>query len=137
MKRAVVTTLLTSTMTMACGGGEVGTTLGLEGCMLQMADASVTLKVGAESVLCLASNPTTGYGWMLQPFSPALVEKVGADGYVQNAAPPGMVGVPGTTLIRLRALQSGMVTLTWLYQQPWMPASTAAQSHSLQITVVP
>ncbi len=126
---------MVSTVTLACGGGSSAGPLAV--CTIGASDAAVTLKVGAEGVLCLASNPTTGFGWILQPFSPALVERVGTDGYVQNPAPDAMVGVGGTTVIRLRALQPGTVTLHWLYQQPWMPASSAVQSYDLAITVVP
>jgi inhibitor of cysteine peptidase len=134
MKRALATALMASTVTLACGGGA---STALDVCTLSASDPAVTLRVGAEGVLCLPSNPTTGYSWVLQPFSPARVETVGQNGYVPDAAPAGMVGVGGTTVIRLRALQPGAVTLRWLYQQPWMPASTAAQTYDLAIAVVP
>ncbi|MEA2045767.1 MAG: protease inhibitor I42 family protein [Euryarchaeota archaeon] len=83
------------------------------------------LDVGAgdEFVICLDSNPSTGYGWMAD-FDPdvlSLVKKT----FESSRHPPGMVGVGGRELFTFAALEAGDTKLYMIYLQPWAGGSIA------------
>ena len=83
------------------------------------------LDVGAgdEFVICLDSNPSTGYGWMAD-FDPdvlSLVKKT----FESSRHPSGMVGVGGRELFTFAVLKAGVTKLYMIYLQPWAGGSIA------------
>jgi Predicted secreted protein len=83
------------------------------------------LDVGAgdEFVICLDSNPSTGYGWMADFDASALCLK--KKDFVSSRHPPGMVGVGGRELFTFAALKAGETKLYMTYLQPWAGGSIA------------
>ena len=75
--------------------------------------------VGQVLVVELPSNRTTGYCWQERRADAAVVEKIGAPAYMQDAAPFGMVGVGGKETWRFRVTQVGRQTLRLDYARPW------------------
>lgn len=78
--------------------------------------------VGQVLVVELPSNRTTGYCWQERRADAAVVEKIGAPAYMQDAAPfgmVGMVGVGGKETWRFRVTQAGRQTLRLDYARPW------------------
>jgi inhibitor of cysteine peptidase len=96
------------------------------------------LATGEECLLRLASNPSTGYRWRLEPVEPAIVEQVGEAEFV--AAPAGagapVVGAGGVEIFRLRGSSPGQASLRFAYRRPWEPADQPpAATHVLLMTV--
>jgi len=83
------------------------------------------LDVGAgdEFVICLDSNPTTGYGWVadLDPSALCLKKK----DFVSSRHSPGMVGVGGRELFTFAALKAGETKLYTIYLRPWVGGDIA------------
>jgi len=78
---------------------------------------------GDEFVICLDSNPSTGYGWMADFDQDALslVNKT----FESSRHTPGMVGVGGKELFTFAALEAGETKLNMSYLQPWAGGSMA------------
>ena len=78
----------------------------------------ITLTVGSEAKITLSSNPTTGYGWIVNKESPDGKFACEAT-YVPDAAAPGMSGVGGTGYITIKGLEEGEGTLKAVYARSW------------------
>ena len=83
------------------------------------------LDVGAgdEFVICLDSNPSTGYGWMAD-FDPDVLSLV-MKTFESSRHPPGMVGVGGRELFTFAALEAGETKLNMIYLRPWVGGDIA------------
>jgi predicted secreted protein len=78
-------------------------------------DVSVT--VGEEFMVGLESNPGTGYAWYMAESLPSWLVLVNQTWVADD---PTVVGGPGTSYWTFRATDSGSVTLTFQYMQPWI-----------------
>jgi inhibitor of cysteine peptidase len=80
-------------------------------------DRVISLRVGADFVVVLAANPTTGHEWEAH-FDAALVQLIDR---VLAASGAG-IGSGGTERFRLRALGPGAGELRMTYRRPWETA---------------
>jgi inhibitor of cysteine peptidase len=80
-------------------------------------DRVISLRVGADFVVVLAANPTTGHEWEAH-FDAALVQLIDR---VLAASGAG-IGSDGTERFRLRALGPGAGELRMTYRRPWETA---------------
>lgn len=82
---------------------------------------------GKTFVLSLASNPTTGYEWILaDTMNKSIISMVKHD-YKSDSAPEGMTGVGGTDYWTFKALKNGATEIKLVYARPWesvQPAET-------------
>ena len=78
----------------------------------------ITLTVGSEAKIALSSNPTTGYGWIVNKESPEGKFACEAT-YTADPAPEMMCGVGGTGFITIKGLEEGEGTLKAVYARSW------------------
>jgi inhibitor of cysteine peptidase len=94
----------------------------------------VDAEVGQDIVVRLASNPTTGYRWMLAPMRNAVVAVLGEPAFERHDE--ARVGAPGVEVWRLRAMTKGEAPLFFEYRRSWEkgvpPARTAAFTLSVR-----
>ena len=83
-----------------------------------MNNEGITLTVGSEAKIALSSNPTTGYGWIVNKESPDGKFACEAT-YVPDSAAPGITGVGGTGTITIKGLEEGEATLKAVYARSW------------------
>ena len=93
--------------------------------------STVTIPVSGSFTVSLASNPTTGYEWGLVDLTTSILENTDHQ-YVQDAAPPGMVGVGGTETWEFTGRSAGTTTLRLEYRRPW---ETEEEVESFEVTV--
>ncbi|HVO71783.1 MAG TPA: protease inhibitor I42 family protein, partial [Aggregatilineaceae bacterium] len=107
----------------------------LAGCgpSILRADSSeqVSVAVGAPFTVKLASNPSTGYSWVLAGCLPNWLEQVDKTFVATN---PGLPGGGGTEYWTFRATAAGSATLAFQYQRPW--EGTPVQTHVCQVTAI-
>ena len=88
---------------------------------------NVSIRAGTPLVVSLPPDPATGYGWVLQSGSPNLA-LIGGPDFTPAPKPPGLVGVPDTTVFRFRAQAPGDAALVFAWVappgQPPAPART-------------
>jgi sulfatase modifying factor 1 len=92
---------------------------------------NISVAVGEEFTVELASNPSTGYSWVLAGSLPSWLILVN-DEYIPDPVPPGYVGGGGTEYWTFRATAAGTATLTFDYKHPW--EVTAVKTHVCSIT---
>ncbi len=73
------------------------------------------MRTGETLVIELPANPSAGYAWEVDDLDTALFEPVGETEFVQEKNDEGLVGVPETQIIRLKAIASGKTTLKLIY----------------------
>jgi len=69
-------------------------------------------------LIALESNPTTGYGWETI-YDETVLELVEETYELGEYAKQGVVGAGGTELFRFKALKSGKVEITMVYNRWW------------------
>jgi len=94
---------------------------------------SISIKNGANFVLQLRENPSTGYSWQLN-VSEGLI--ILSDGYTQDEAPEGKVGVPGTHTWTIEAADQGSQQVNGIYKQPWMNTTGTEYNFTLTVEVI-
>ena len=77
----------------------------------------VTLAVGQQMEITLASNPTTGLSWDVADDA-GIVKLIGEPSYIQDPGPTGMVGRGGAERLTFEATKSGSGTLVLEYRRP-------------------
>ena len=82
---------------------------------------TISLKTGDTFILKLQENPSTGYSWQLN-LSQGL--RILCDKYIQNPAPQGIVGVPGTHLWIIKAITQGNKHVIGVYKRPWITGTS-------------
>jgi formylglycine-generating enzyme required for sulfatase activity/predicted secreted protein len=90
----------------------------------------VSIAVGEEFTVDLASNPSTGYEWVLAGSLPNWLELVDKS---YTATTPGLPGGGGTEHWIFRATAPGNTNLTFQYMRPW--EGTPIQVHVCRVTV--
>lgn len=83
-----------------------------------MNEKGITLSVGGEAKIALSSNPTTGYGWIVNKESPDGKFACEAT-YTPDPAPEMMSGIGGTGYITIKGLEEGEATLKAVYARSW------------------
>src|SRR5262249_12360389 len=73
---------------------------------------TVHVHVGDVVLVSLSENPSTGFYWDIHPYDRKVLSAHGHT-YVQDPAPPGMVGVGGTYTYHFTAARPGTTTVTF------------------------
>jgi inhibitor of cysteine peptidase len=94
--------------------------------------AVVTVRLGAEFVIRLASNPSTGYSWGVAGIDAGTLALLNVD-YV--APDSGLVGEGGIEVLRFRTFQAGQSTLALRYWRPWEGENSIAQRFEVTVIV--
>ncbi|MCO5383667.1 MAG: protease inhibitor I42 family protein [Methanosarcina barkeri] len=93
---------------------------------------SISLKNGENFTLQLRENPSTGYSWQLN-VSKGLT--ILSDGYTQDEAPEGKVGVPGNRSWIIEAVDQGSQQVNGIYKQSWMNTTGTEENFTLTVEV--
>lgn len=93
---------------------------------------SISLKNGENFTLQLRENPSTGYAWQLN-VSEGLT--ILSDGYTQDEAPEGKVGVPGTRSWIIEAVDQGSQQVNGIYKQSWMNTTGTEKNFTFTVEV--
>jgi inhibitor of cysteine peptidase len=90
------------------------------------------LERGDVLVVRLPSNPSTGYGWAVCSGAGRVLRAAGR-AYV----PPqtGLVGAPGTAVLRFRAAAAGKSVLRLTYRRSWEQSAPPARTFVLRVTI--
>jgi predicted secreted protein len=96
------------------------------------ADHPITLRIGQELVLNLASNPSTGYHWFLASTANSVLTSLGKPTYKQGRPVPGAGGVESWTF---RAAEAGAQTLKFEHRRPWEKKTSPAKTVLFHVTV--
>ncbi|NJL05247.1 MAG: protease inhibitor I42 family protein [Chloroflexaceae bacterium] len=125
----VIGFILMGGMLAACGGNPPPAPTSLTA-----ADSGrdVTLQVGAELVLTLEGNPTTGYEWQVEQVDAAVLAQQGEPEYTAAATMPGSSGV---FVFRFTAQAAGSTPLVLGYSRPFEPDTPPIEEFTVQITV--
>jgi inhibitor of cysteine peptidase len=92
---------------------------------------SIELPKGQTLVIRQASNPTTGYQWMLQGSS-APLELMKSD-FSRDAHGEKMVGVGGAQVFQFAAKTAGNTVLKLEYRRPWEKEAPAAKRFTVTV----
>lgn len=93
---------------------------------------SIRIKNGENFILQLRENPSTGYSWELN-VSEGL--DILSDGYTQDQAPEGQVGVPGTHSWTIEAVSLGSQQVNGIYKRPWENMTGTEENFTLALEV--
>ncbi len=94
---------------------------------------SIRIKNGENFILQLRENPSTGYSWELN-VSEGL--DILSDGYTQDQAPEGQVGVPGTHSWTIEAVSLGSQQVNGIYKRPWENMTGTEENFTLTVEVI-
>ncbi|CAK17056.1 protease inhibitor I42 family protein [Pseudomonas entomophila] len=94
----------------------------------------ITLAAGQTLTLRLPSNPSTGYRWLVQHPAANILRSLGPEVY-SDPDDNGVVGSAGQSQWRFQAQGSGESHLILVYQQPWAPEVSPAQTFDCAVTV--
>ncbi len=97
-------------------------------------DSGGTVDLVGDQVLAIGldSNPSTGYGWQVQNMDQRFLRQVGQIEWVPSS---GLLGAPGTQVLRFRGVAEGETVLDLVYQRPWEQVEPL-QTFSLQVRVI-
>ena len=90
------------------------------------------VKVNNEFMIALASNPTTGYSWMVKS-DPKYVQLVNST-YIPYKTKSGIVGSGGIQIFIFKAIKPGITWITMEYQRPW--AETVPPLKEVRYTIL-
>jgi inhibitor of cysteine peptidase len=93
---------------------------------------NIRMKNGEIFILQLRENPSTGYSWELN-VSEGL--DILSDGYTQDQAPEGQVGVPGTHSWTIEAVSLGSQQVNGIYKRPWEDMTGTEENFTLAVEV--
>ena len=77
------------------------------------------LKPQKEVIVTLPSNPTTGYSWEMVEQGEDAAVLVVAKEFKTSVGTSGPVGAGGVEHFRLRLLEAGRFTVTFVYRRSW------------------
>ena len=98
------------------------------------ASGGIETKVGANFVIRLESNPTTGYSWRTAEFASGIVELVSNEYKPQNNS-GNIVGSGGTEIWTFKAVGKGKINITFEYVRPWEKDVPPIKKETYLITV--
>lgn len=95
-----------------------------------------TIDKGADLLIVLCSNPSTGYAWD-EPLvgDTAVVELVSRTYAAPDASAAPIMGQAGGEILTIRGAASGTTTLSIRYGQPWAGGAEGDWTYELDITV--
>ncbi len=99
---------------------------------------TVTVDASTPIAISLASNPTTGYSWVVTsvPDPAVLAADSPIDGvYVADAVASGVVGAGGIQTWGFHAVTAGTTTFTAEYARPWESGVPPVQTFTVTIAV--
>lgn len=96
---------------------------------------TVSVKLGQVIAVSLASNRTTGYGWVERSPAEPVLERDGESTYAQNASSARLAGGGGTETWRFRATKVGQQTLRLEYVRPWETKVSPVKVVNFQVLV--
>ena len=95
--------------------------------------ASVEVQRGANIVIELNENPTTGYRWAITNIDEASLQPTGDEFVAPNDATPGAGGL---RRFFFRTKRAGSTALTLINKRAWQSDDRAADTYSLAIRIV-
>ncbi len=98
---------------------------------------TVEVPVGAVLTIRLEGNITTGYSWQTAEIEGQALESLGKPEYLQKRHAPGMVGVGGEFVFKLKAAKPGKASLKLVYVRPWEKDKPPERTFSLTVEVKP
>ncbi len=98
---------------------------------------TVEVPVGAVVTIRLEGNITTGYSWQPAELEGEALESLGKPEYVQRPHAPGMVGVGGVFVFKLKAVRPGKASVKTVYVRPWEKDKPPERTFSLTVEVKP
>lgn len=97
-------------MTIGCGSKPVRFTVADNG-------KTVEVNAGAQIIVELDGNPSTGYTWMPIDLDASMFKQVGNPEF--KTSNPGLIGSGGSLTLTFKALKAGTGKLTLVYRRPW------------------
>jgi len=94
---------------------------------------TISMATGQTLFVGLASNPSTGYQWMLQG-TPAPLELAKSD-FAGDPQQSNVPGAGGTQQLQLTAKAAGTVVLTLEYRRPWEKDVPPARTYAVTVVV--
>jgi len=98
---------------------------------------SVEVPLGAVLTIRLEGNITTGYSWQPAELEGEALQSLGKPEYVQRPRAPGMVGVGGVFVFKLKAIKPGKALVKTVYVRPWEKGKPPERTFSLTVVVKP
>ncbi len=131
MKKIVFILVVALIVTMALGGCKTGSDTLTD----KNNGDSISLRIDEEVVIKLESNPTTGYGWILnEKTDTSIVSMVGSE-YVQSEEDEELVGAGGHEIFTFKALASGDTAIILNYERPWEEEEEPLETFEINISV--
>jgi len=90
------------------------------------------LKAGEEFEISLVANPSTGYAWEVAELDESKVQLV-SDNFVEGSASGQVVGAPGQTVLKFKALASGQTRIKLVYRRAWETGVEPIKTHMVQV----
>jgi predicted secreted protein len=138
--RLFLSTTLCVSVLMACSSAQSATTAGAtcdEFAATPAIEQSRTIEKGADLLIVLCSNPSTGFAWAdPQVGDTAVVELVSRTYVAPEESAPPIVGRAGGEVLTIRGAASGTTTLSIRYARPWAGGAEGDWSYVLDITVL-
>ena len=104
---------------------------------IQEKDSRIEATLHSEETLLIrvGGNPTTGYSWQIAGNSdPTILSSQGEIDF--EPGKQGLLGAPGTFLIRILGIREGQATLELTYRRPWEKDKPALRTVSIDIHVL-
>ena len=99
-------------------------------------DQTRSIKAGADLIVVLCSNPSTGFSWGEPQIADASVVRVADRTYRESGATTlPIVGAAGADVLTVHAVAAGTTTLTIHYGQPWAGGVQGEWVYRLTLTV--
>jgi inhibitor of cysteine peptidase len=95
-----------------------------------------TIDTGADLLVVLCSNPSTGFAWDEPQIADAAVLEIVDRTYQapdQGTLP--IVGAAGGDVLTVRGVERGTTTLSIRYSQPWEGGTQSEWTYALEVTV--
>jgi len=137
--RSFLITLLCASVVAACSAtqaaGPAGATCEQFGSTPSIAQTR-TFDTGADLIVVLCSNPSTGFAWDEPQIADAAVLRIVDRTYQapdQGTLP--IVGAAGGDVLTVRGVERGTTTLSIRYSQPWEGGTQGEWTYALKVTV--
>ena len=99
-------------------------------------EQSRTIEAGAELLVALCSNPTTGFAWGDPEIGdPAVLQFVNRTYQAPEGSSLPIVGAAGGEILTIRGMATGTTTLSIGYGQPWVGGVQDEWIYVLSVTV--
>jgi inhibitor of cysteine peptidase len=96
---------------------------------------SIKLAVDDTVIIKLESNPTTGYGWILDEKTDTSIIAIVDSEYVQSEEGEELVGAGGHEIFTFKALVSGDTDIILNYERSWEEEEEPLETFEISISV--